>query len=164
MAPLFLLWAIRGSNSVPDTYFIPGCLLLATVPTAVLYWRIVAVKRDNDCQMKTIYHADDHRDYILAYLFATLLPFYTANLNDGREFAATVMALVFIIFLFWYLNLHYVNIVFALQGYRVFTIAAGASENVDSKSSFVLLTRKSALKDGDTMLAYRLSNSVFIER
>lgn len=33
MAQLFVLWAVRGARSVSDVYFIPGCLLLALVPS-----------------------------------------------------------------------------------------------------------------------------------
>jgi hypothetical protein len=163
MAPLFVLWAVRGSPSVADKYFIPACLLLAIAPTAVLWIRIRIAKKNNDHQIKTIAKADDHRDRILVYLFAMLLPFYTVNLKDPREFAATVMALVFIVFLFWHLNMHYMNLLFAVRGYRVFTVTPNASDPVGSKTSFVVLTRRSALLDGQKIAVFRLSDTVFIE-
>ncbi len=164
MAPLFLLWAMRGSPSMPDKYFIPICLALAIVPTLILCLRIYVAKRNNDCQTKIIGKAEDHRDYILVYLFALLLPFYTANLKDSREFFATVLALVFILFMFWNLNMHYMNLLFAIRGYRVFTVSRETNNEFEGKAVFVLLTRRTFLIEGDKMETYRLSDSVFIEK
>ncbi len=164
MAPLFILWAVRGSPSIPDGYFVPGCLSLAIGPTLVLLRRLRLAKKNNDCQTKTVGAAEDHRDHILVYLFAMLLPFYTVNLQGVREFAATVVALLFILFLFWHLNMHYMNLLFAIWGYRVFTVTPKAGEQFGSKASFVLLTRRVALMEGEGIEAYRLSDTVFIEK
>lgn len=164
MAPLFVLWAVRGSGLVSDKYFIPGCLAFAVVPTCLLLLRIGTAKRKNDCQVKTIHRADDHRDHILVYLFAMLLPFYTVNLQDGREFAATVLALVFILFLFWHLNMHYMNLLFAIQGYRVFTVIPDPKDRLGGKAPFVILTQRMTLPEGEQIEAYRLSDTVFIEK
>ncbi|MDR1190241.1 MAG: hypothetical protein LBK60_01075 [Verrucomicrobiales bacterium] len=164
MAPLFMLWAIRGSGPVPDKYFIPACLSLAFVPTAILWFRIHTAKRKNDCLWKVICHADDHRDHILVYLFAMLLPFYTVTLNDQREFATTIVALIFILFLFWHLNMHYMNIVFAMMGYRVFTITPDTTNALNDKNRFVILTQRTVLSTGDKIEVYRLSDTVFIEK
>ena len=164
MAPLFLLWAVRGSGPVPDIYFIPGCLVFAIAPTFVLWGRIKIAKKINDCQTKTICKADDHRDHILVYLFALLLPFYTVNLQNGREFAATVLALVFILFLFWHMNMHYMNILFAIRGYRVFTVTPDPKAPLGSKTPFVVLTKRIALLEGEQIEAYRLSDTVFLEK
>jgi hypothetical protein len=164
MAPLFVLWAVRGSPSVPDMYFVPPCLLMAVLPTLVLLRRIHLAKKNNDCQTKIIGTADDHRDHILVYLFAMLLPFYSVNLQDGREFMTTLIALFFILFLFWHLNLHYMNLLFAFWGYRVFTVKPRIAERYGSKTPFVLLTRREILFEGDEIEAYRLSDTVLIEK
>lgn len=163
MAPLFLLWAVRGSGSVPDEYFIPGCLFFATAPTFALWWRIRTAKRIKDCQTKTIHRADDHRDHILVYLFAMMLPFYTANLKEWREFLATVVALLFILFLFWHLNMHYMNLLFAMRGYRVFTVTPNSSDRLGGRAPFVVLTKRIALPEGEQIRTYRLSDTVFVE-
>lgn len=164
MAPLFVLWAVRGSGLVPDRYFVPGCLVLAVLPTCLLLLRIRTAKRHNDCQTKNIHRADDHRDHILVYLFAMLLPFYTVNLQDGREFAATVLALIFILFLFWHLNMHYMNLFFAVQGYRGFTIIPDPKDRLGGKAHFVILTQRMTLAEGEQIEAYRLSDTVFVEK
>jgi hypothetical protein len=164
MAPLFVLWAVRGSGPVPDKYFIPACLFFALAPTFVLWRRIWTAKKANDCQTKTVHQADDHRDHILVYLFAMLLPFYTVNLQNWREFAATAVALLFILFLFWHLNMHYMNLLFAIKGYRVFTVAPDPKDRLGSKTPFVILTKRIALAESEQIEAYRLSDTVFIEK
>lgn len=164
MAPLFVLWAVRGSGPVPDEYFVPGCLFFAIAPTAVLWLRISTATRINDCQTKTVHQADDHRDHILVYLFAMLLPFYTVNFQNGRGFAATVLALLFILFLFWHLNMHYMNLLFAFMGYRVFTVTPDPKAQLGSKTPFVILTKRISLTEGEQVEAYRLSDTVFIEK
>jgi hypothetical protein len=164
MAPMFLIWAVRGSPSVKDRYFVAACLAFAILPTLVVFLRIRAAKKTNDCQTKVIGEAEDHRDHILVYLFAMLLPFYTANLASGREFASTVVALVFIVFLFWHMNLHYMNLVFAFWGYRVFTVLPEPGNKLSGKTPFVVLTKKSVLTKDEIIETYRLSDTVFIEK
>ena len=93
-----------------------------------------------------------------------LLPFYTVALSDNREFAATAVALIFILFLFWHLNMHYMNIIFAVKGYRVFTITPNPTDALSSKTRFVILTRRASLSEGEKIEAYRLSDTVFIEK
>lgn len=109
LSPLFILWAIRGNPLISDYYLICGCLLMVVIPNAFLYERILAAKRNNDKRTLKVGLADDHRDHLLVYLFAILLPLYDANLSEQRDFAATLVAFFFIIFLFWHLNLHYMN-------------------------------------------------------
>jgi hypothetical protein len=164
MSPLFILWAVRGTGPVPDQYFLPVCIGMAALPTLLLCLRIQTAQRANDCQVKTVHRADDHRDRILVYLFAMLLPFYSVKLNDWREFSATTVALIFIIFLFWHLNMHYMNLIFAARGYRVFTVTPDPHDPVGSKVPFVVLTKRSALPDGTKLETYRLSDTVFIEK
>ncbi len=79
--------------------------------------------------------------------------------SSPRDSAATIVALVFVIFLFWHLNLHYMNVVFALFGYRVLTVRAAAEAQ-----PIVVLARRSTLLPGSKLQAYRLSNTVYIER
>ena len=66
--------------------------------------------------------AEDHRDHLLVYLFTMLLPLYSASISTWREFGAALAAVAFVVFLFWHLNLHYVNLLFAFKGYHVFTL------------------------------------------
>ena len=93
-----------------------------------------------------------------------LLPFYTTDLGVWRDFAATMAALGFIVFLFWHLNLHYMNLLFAVFGYRVFTIIPVEDGNpLSGKTSQVLITRRAVVLPGERLVAYRLSDTVYFE-
>lgn len=165
LSPLFILWAVRGNPLIPDYYLVCGCLLMMIVPNAFLYERILAARRNNDKRMLKIVIADDHRDHLLVYLFAILLPLYDANLSQHRDFAATLVAFSFIVFLFWHLNLHYMNLIFAFFGYRVYTIRPSFDEGSISTSpqSFVLLTKRTFIPPEESLYAYRISNTVYLE-
>lgn len=163
-APLFLLWAIRGNHLVPRIYFVSGCLAMAVLPNLFLWWRWRTATRLKDQRPLTVGQAEDHRDHILVYLFSMLLPFYSEALDDWPSFLSTLAALGFIIFLFWHLNLHYMNLMFAFLGYRVFTVYPPKDDNpITGRLSFVLLTRREVLSPGESIIACRLSDTVYIE-
>lgn len=164
VSPLFILWAIRGNSVIPDIYFVGFCVLMVAVPNAFLWLRIRTAKKQADRRDLTVGTADDHRDHILVYLFAMLLPFYSVELGTWRYVATSLAALAFIVFLFWYLNLHYVNFLFALFGYRVFTVYAPVDgQPLSGKTPYALITRRVALVPGEHIVAYRLSDTVYLE-
>lgn len=164
MSPLFVLWAIRGNRLVPESYHLGFCGLLVLLPNAFLFLRIVIAKHNRDRREMTIGVADDHRDHILVYLFAMLLPFYSVGLDNVRDVVSTLVALCFIIFLFWHLNLHYLNLVFALLGFRVFTVYPPTDGNALTQLlPFVVITRRVRLLPGQQIIMYRLSDSVYLE-
>src|SRR6266480_203406 len=103
ISPLFILWAIRGNNLIPDEYFLSFCALMVIVPNAFLWLRVKTAKDLQERREITVGKADDHREHLLVYLFAMLLPLYAANLGTWRELGATFAAFVFIVFLFWHL-------------------------------------------------------------
>ena len=108
---------------------------------------------------------EDHRSHILIYLFATLLPFYREEIGSIRDLLAMCAALGLIIFLFWRLNLHYLNLFFAITGYQVFTVSPPKKENpYTGQESFVLITRRKQLREGKKLVAFRLSDTVFLEK
>jgi hypothetical protein len=93
-----------------------------------------------------------------------LLPFYPIDTGTWRDFAALIAALAFVVFLFWHLNLHYMNIVFAIHGYRVFTILPPQDDNpISGRASLVLVTPRTSLVSGQRVVAYRLSDTVYFE-
>ena len=162
LAPLFVLWAIRGNSLIPDIWFIPACLLLATVPTGILLLRIKTAIRNRDRRELAIGGVEDHRAHLLTYLFAVLLPFYAADVSTWRDLAAMLGALAFIIFVFWRLNLHYLNLLFAIRGYHVFTVSPPEGVEVVDLSKRVLISRRPWLPR-TALPVYRLSDTVFIE-
>jgi len=164
LSPLFLLWAVRGIPRISDWVLIPACIGLIIVPNLILLGRLLLARKANDVQAKIVGVAEDHRDHLLVYLFALLLPLWDASLGDARNIAAALVALVFIVFLFWHMNLHYMNLAFALFNYHVYSIHPPQSSGVSSDEVFVLITKRTALSEGTEISAYRISNSVFLER
>jgi len=164
MSPLFILWGIKGIGIIPDRYFIAFCVIMVVVPNAFLWLRINTAKRFKEQREIVVGDSDDHRDHILVYLFAMLLPFYTTEIANYRDFAAVIAALGFVVFLFCHLNLHYMNIIFASLGYRVFTLYSCPSDNpMSGRQSQVLITHRINVSQGERIVAYRLSNTVYFE-
>lgn len=164
MSPLFVLWAIRGNRLVPDRYFLSVCAALVILPNAFLALRIRTAIKLKESREIVVGHAEDHRDHLLVYLFSMLLPFYTTDFVRWRDVAAVCTALAFIVFLFWHLNLHYMNVLFAAFGYRVFTLSPPADVNaLSGKATQVLITRRTDLSNGERLVAYRLSDTVYFE-
>jgi len=164
ISTLFIRWAIRGNSLIPDRWFVTFCTLMVILPNTFLWLRIRIAKRQADPRSLTVGKAEDHRDHILVYLFAMLLPFYSADLGTWRELGANVAALGFIVFLFWHLNLHYMNLVFSALGYRVFTVYPPADSNqLSGKTRYALITRRVSLAPSDQLIAYRLSDTVYLE-
>ena len=85
-----------------------------------------------------------------------LLPFYTQNAIDScREFFALILALSFIIFLFWHLNFYYMNILFAIRGFHVFTVHPPPQDNqYANPDSYILITRSELSIPVKASLAY----------
>lgn len=164
ISPLFIRWAIRGNKLIPDGYFVSFCALMVLGPNVFLWVRIQTAKGLRETRDIDIGSAEDHRDHLLVYLFAMLLPFYTEDIGTWRNLSAVLVALGFIVFLFWHLNLHYMNLLFAVFGYRVFTIYSKRGDNpLSGKASLVLMTRRVHVAPGERVLAYRLSDTVYFE-
>lgn len=143
ISPLFILWAIRGIKLIPDSYFLPFCALMVIVPNGFLWLRIRTARKLGEKKIIVVGTAEDHREHLLVYLFSMLLPFYATDLGSWRDLAATAAALGFIVFLFWHLNLHYMNLLFALRGYRIFVIDPPADGNpLSGKNSRVVIARQ----------------------
>ena len=164
ISPLFVLWAVKGIALLPDVYFVPCCLILAIIPTLVLYRREKTARKQQDTHTLPIGRVEDHRGHILVYLFAMLLPFYTQDVNSWREFASLILALSFIVFLFWHLNFHYLNILFAIRGFHVFTVHPPPQDNQYANvDSYILITRRRSFRTGQLIVGLRLSNTVYLE-
>ena len=164
LSPLFILWAIRGQKLIPDIWFVPACLLMALLPTLCLLVRIYIAKKGNDKWDITIGSAENHKTHVLSYLFAILLPFYREELETYRDLFAMLAALAFIVFLFLYLNLYYLNILFPIFQYQAFIIWPPEDDNpYTGKEPFTLITSRYYLISGDRLKGYRLSNTVYLE-
>ncbi len=164
LAPLFVLWAVKGTTLMRDIYFSSICAALIILPNLFLWLRIRTAQRMNDKRELAVGSADDRRDHLVVYLLVMLLPLYPIDLNIRREMVTGVVAILFVLFIFWHLNLHYMNVIFAIKGYRVFSVVPPRDGNpFGGKESFVLITKRSFLTPGERVPAYRLSDTVYFE-
>ncbi len=159
---MFILWAIRGVDKVPDPIWIPICAALFVIPNLLLWCFLrVARKRNNDKAIN-VRSAKDQREHLLVYLFAMLVPLFDANLGGYRDLAAVTIALVFIIYLFWYMRLHYMNIFFAFRGYRIYTVEATGGTTKANRDSgrhvtYAVLSKRHHLPEGENVNGWRLA-------
>ena len=162
-APLFLLIGVRGSSVVSDQYVWATVGVLILAPLLIFVWRFLVVWRDPATVPITVGTAEDGKPHLLTYLFATLLPFYRSSFDNWRDLLALGLALLLIVFLFYYLRLHYVNYLLALFKYHVYTVSPKANTRFERRSSLVLVTRRTYLRDGDQIQARHLSDTVYWE-
>ena len=163
LSPLFALWAVRGIAVVPDKILVPVCVGLAVLPNLFLRFRIRTAARSKDTKVLTVKNATDNREHLLVYLFAMLIPLYDANLGTPRDALATLCAFAFVVFLFWHMNLHYMNVFLAIRGYHVFTLRPAAGVNARHENVMVLISPRHHLTDGEEVQALRLSDTVYFE-
>ena len=163
-APLFVLWAVKGTSLLPDGFFIPLCACLAIGPTWILRRRIRTAREDPDQHELTLGPVKDQSHYLIGYLFAILLPFYRLSLDDWRDFSALWLAVAFIVFLFWNLRLHHLNIIFRLMQYQIYAVAPrDDNDTVGRGHDWILLTRRQAVQEGQKITALRITDSMFID-
>jgi hypothetical protein len=164
ISPLFILWAIRGNTLVSDKYFLLFCSIMVIVPNIFLGLRIWTTRKLQEKRDLVVGKTEDHRDHLLVYLFAMLLPIYAVNFNSWRELSAALAAVGFIVFLFWHLNLHYMNLIFAILGYRVFSVFPQDNTNpLSGRDNFVLISRRTDVQMGERLTVYRISDTVYLE-
>ena len=164
-SPLFILWAIRGTSLFPDKYFVVACLILAIFPTGILAYKLVIARKRKITRSVVIGRIEDHGERVLIYLIAMLLPFYGQDMSTYREFLAVVAGLLLILFLFWYLNYHYNNVVSVVLGFRILNVFSPELDGSRTvMPSFILITRQSSLSSGQKIPVYRLTNTVYLER
>ena len=162
-APLFVLLAVRGTLIVSDLCVWITAGILIVVPALVFVRRFFVVWRDPATEPFTVDIAGDDKPHLLTYLFATLLPFYRSSFDTWRDLLALGFALLLIVFLFWYLRLHYVNYLLALFRYHVYTVSPKASTRFDRRRTLILVTRRTYLRSGDQFQGRRLSDTVYWE-
>ncbi len=149
---------------VPEIWTWGVCASLIVVPLTFLILRVVVVWNSEGTGQVEVGTVEDNRTHLLAYLFATMLPFYRSSLDTWRDLAAIGIALAFIVFLFWYLRLHYVNFLLALFHYRVYTVfPPDGTEGFHRRTPLVLITRRNFLSRGELLTARRLSDTVYWE-
>ena len=106
---------------------------------------------------------------MLTYLFAMLIPLFDANLGGYRDLVAVFVALIFVIFLFWHMRLHYMNLFFAIFKYRIFTVEAASGIMQSGYSSkrfetYAVLSKRHNLSAGESLTGWRLGGNVLVDQ
>jgi hypothetical protein len=157
LAPLFILIGIRGMDKLINynlLWIIIGLILI--IPFTILLLRIQAAKKSDDKFNVNVQQSKLNKEYLFTYLFTVLLPLYSVTVTSEKELIAIFFAILFVIFVLWNLNLHFINIFFAAKGYKVYTLP-------NQDSAILLSIRNNIPEDIISITAHRLSNSVFIE-
>lgn len=169
LSPVFLLWSIRGVDAVDDAVWISTCLVLFVLPTAILYWVFSRARKSENVKTIDVVSARAQREHLLTYLFAMLIPMFDVNLGGVRDIVAVAFALAFVMFLFWHMRLHYMNLIFAIWGYRIYTVEAkiGTKERDREQPrlvTFAVISRRHYLPEGSTLTGYRLGGNVLVDK
>lgn len=163
--PLVLLWGIRGAKDIPDStiwWWVAG---LTVVPNLAIFVRWHVVRKENLTAQAEVLEATDHREHLVIYLLAVFLAMYGFGIGSVREGLSVVLALALVVLLFWYANLHYLNLAFALLGYRTFTVTRRVSDGTARRSSrLVLLTKRDCVEPGEFIRCYQLSHDLWVEK
>ena len=162
ISPLFVIWAIRGSSLVADRYFVAACLLMVLVPNVVVLIRIRTARKLQEKVSFTVARAEDSRDHLLVYLFAMLLPLYAADLDTWRALFSGIVAIIFLVLVFYQLSLHYMNVATTALAYQVFTVYTAATGR-QSARRVILISKRAYLVGGENITAFRMSDTVFLE-
>ena len=158
MSPLFILISLRGIDAkvISDWHLIITVLVLVILPYLILILRIKSARSNRDIATINVSSSTNNKDYLFTYLFTVLLPLYSFTITSNRDAIALLFALIVVLFVLWNMNLHFINIFFACQGYKVYTL--------DSFDGAILLSARHNLPTNlSEITAHRLSNSVFIE-
>jgi hypothetical protein len=169
LSPVFLLWAIRGIDKIDDRYWIPACLAMFAIPTIILaLMQRYQTKIDNS-QTINIVGVREEREHLLTYLFAMLIPLFDANLEGGRDLMAVGAAFIFVLLLFWHMRLHYMNLYFALRGYRIFTVEVELSTTSNNRArktltTYAVLSKRHHIPENEPLTGIRLGGEVLIDK
>lgn len=165
LSPLFVLWGIRGTNSVEDKYWVPICAALVILPNLFLWLMVVRTRSSNNNITFKITAPRDQREHLLVYLFAMLIPLYDANMGGARDLAAVSATFIFVAFLFWHLKLHYMNLIFAIKGYHIFTVDVQIASQGDSPNftTYAVISKRQRLEEGMTLAGLRLGGNVVLD-
>jgi hypothetical protein len=121
----------------------------------IIWWRIKIAKKNND--KKTLYvkgGLSRDKDYIFTYLLIVFLLFFILPDSNIREILAFVFAIAMVLFIFWNMNVLYMNPIFTILGYNVYIIGGD--------SDIVLLSKRNVI-NSEKLIAHRISDTVYIE-
>lgn len=167
LSPVFLLWAIRGVTAVDDKIWIPICLgffLMSNAIVAAIWARALYAKNEKTL---TVSNSSEQRDYLITYLLAVTIPIYQNDISSVRGIIAAGLIFLFVVYVFWWVKLGYINIIFAVLGYRVHTVdstAPGDGGGPARITTYVFISRREHIPPGSVVTGIRLGGDVLLER
>lgn len=169
LSPVFVLWAIRGVDAIEDKYWISACVVLFLLPNLMLWWILRQAREAENTKTINVSSSKDQREHLLTYLFAMLIPLFDANTDGVRDLAAVSLAFIFVMFLFWHMRLHYMNLFFAMWGYRIFTVEAKIGTTGEDRKrvrlvTYAVISRRHFIPDDDALTGYRLGGRVLLDK
>jgi hypothetical protein len=163
LSPVFLVWAIVGMDKISDWYFISSCVLAVAIPHLIIFRMIsVALKTRTEKQI-TIETAKDAKEHLLTYFMPLVLPVMAVTFSTWRGFAATLFLFSIMAFASWHLRVFYINVFFALFGYRIFKITQPENPLSHSIDERILISKRTQLDKGTVLSAVNLGGNVYYE-
>lgn len=163
LSPVFVVWAIVGMNKIPDEVFIPSCFLAVTIPHFFLLRRItVALKTRSEKQI-TIDTAKDAREHLLTYFMPLVLPVMAVTFSSWRGFFGTLFLFSIMAFASWHLRVFYINVFFAIFGYRIFKITQPENPLSHGIDERILISKRTQIDKGTKLEAVNLGGNVYYE-
>ncbi|MCC6351912.1 MAG: hypothetical protein IT202_05315 [Fimbriimonadaceae bacterium] len=164
LSPLFILWAIAGVKDIPDNYLVATCIAFAILPGLFILLREQIATKEKDFKVIEIHNATDDSANVLVYLFTIAVPLFSVNLESMRSKFAMLGLVVFVIYMYLHLRLFFMNPLYAVRGYRVFTIEPPADgDGIGTRETLIVLSRRRILAGGSKLSTLRLSDTVFLE-
>jgi hypothetical protein len=154
LSPLFIIIAIKGIEIIPDCYLWSFTAFIVLIPVLIIWWRIKIAIKNNDKKTLYVKGASQNKEYLFAYLLTVFLSFFGLPDSNIRDLWAVIFAIVIVLFIFWNMNIHYVNLIFVILGYRVYTI--------EGDTNIILLSTRHNI-NLEKLIAHRISNTVYIE-
>ncbi len=164
LSPLFILWAIAGMKDIPDNLLVAMCIGLAILPGLLVLRREQVARRDKDIKLINVQTASDDSANVLVYLFTIAVPLFSVNLDSMRAKYAMLGLVVFVIYMYLHLRLFFMNPIYALRGYRVFTIhPPDDHDGIGTREALIVLSRRRTIAGKAKLHTLRLSDTVFLE-
>jgi hypothetical protein len=164
LSPLFILWAIAGVKDIPDNYLVAICIALAVLPGLLILLREQIASREKDLKVIEIHRATDDSANVLVYLFTIAVPLFSVNLDSMRSKFAMLGLVVFVIYMYLHLRLFFMNPLYAIRGYRVFTVEPPQDgDGIGTRETLIVLSRRRILAGKVKLTTLRLSDTVFLE-
>ncbi len=166
LSPVFLVWAIRGSSMISQLWLWAGASL-ATIGPALIYLGSISLAKKSgtggNLEQLTVKRLTDRREHLLSYLFPLLLSVWSLDFKTHRELIAFFVVIGFTGIAFWHLQLIYVNIWFAIAGYRSVQVER-ASDQAHTLRPIILLTRNGRLCENTQINALRITNNLYLDQ